>query len=274
MSISYGSMLSDGERVFTVTVDRYEKGVMEGVLYLGDQLIGRNFSGYVALVRMIEEYFEQIRYPRPVMDLRELQLSKNIGTIRAEQEWIPRRFGGISSYVIRVTQRQNASWQGIVVKEDGAVCRFLSFLDLVACLEKNLVEQMERKASAGYRKSKPNQEKAPEHKEELRSEKVQEGENALNLEQKEKQKRVEQYLEIVMGFPKVEQIMPDTLQYHFQMENRSRTFVVRFLFFENRTCQGILYWQEGHREESFRSFLELVLMMSGAIGDETYFPCE
>ena len=162
MSISYGSMLPDGERVFTVTVDRHEKGVMEGVLYLGCQLTGKSFSGYVALVRMLEEYFEQIQYPRPVMDLRGLQLGKNNEAIRLEEEQIPRRIGRISSYVIRVTQRQYASWQGIVVKENGAICRFSSFLDLVVCLEKDLVRQGGQKASGEDTKPAEGQKEIPE----------------------------------------------------------------------------------------------------------------
>ena len=284
MSISYGSMLPDGERLITVVVDRHEKAVMEGVLYLGCQPTGRNFSGYVALPRMMEEYFEHIQYPRPVMNLRGLQLNKDNEAVRKE-EWVLRRCGSISSYVIRVTQRQNASWQGIVGREDGAACRFSSFLDLVVCLEKDLDRLSAGKSDKDEAKvnqrfgTRPEQGigQTPEKEykgEDGRREEGQERKAALDLEKKRKQEQVERYLEIVMGFPKTEKIMPDTIQYHFQMEDRSRTFVVRFLFYENCTCQGTLYWQEGHREESFRSFLELVLMMSGAIGDETYFPCD
>ena len=266
MSISYGSMLPDGERLITVVVDRHEKAVMEGVLYLGCQPTGRNFSGYVALTRMMEEYFEHIQYPRPVMNLRGLQLNKDNEAVRKE-EWVLRRCGSISSYVIRVTQRQNASWQGIVGREDGAACRFSSFSYLSVW---GSVPRFGTRPEQGIGQTPEKEYKG----EDGRREEGQERKAALDLEKKRKQEQVERYLEIVMGFPKTEKIMPDTIQYHFQMEDRSRTFVVRFLFYENCTCQGTLYWQEGHREESFRSFLELVLMMSGAIGDETYFPCD
>ena len=284
MSIYSGSMLPDGERLITVVVDQHGKAVMEGVLYLGCQPTGRNFSGYVALTRMMEEYFEHIQYPRPVMNLRGLQLGKNNEAVRKE-EGVLRRCGSISSYVIRVTQRQNASWQGIVGREDGAACRFSSFLDLVVCLEKDLDRLTAGKSNKDEIKVNQRFETRPEQGIGQKPEKEYKGEAGrleggwegkadLDLVQKGKQEQVERYLEIVMGFPKTEKIMPDTIQYHFQMEDRSRTFVVRFLFYENCTCQGTLYWQEGHSEESFRSFLDMVIIISGCISQSAYFPCD
>jgi len=44
------------------------------------------------------------------------------------------------------------------------------------------------------------------------------------------------------------------------------TFVVRILFRQNASWQGSVRWVEGAREESFRSVLELALLMDGALG--------
>lgn len=43
------------------------------------------------------------------------------------------------------------------------------------------------------------------------------------------------------------------------------TFAVRVLFRQNASWQGEVSWLEGKREESFRSVLELILLMDGAM---------
>ena len=43
------------------------------------------------------------------------------------------------------------------------------------------------------------------------------------------------------------------------------TFAVRVLFRQNASWQGEVAWLEGKREESFRSALELILLMDGVL---------
>ena len=44
------------------------------------------------------------------------------------------------------------------------------------------------------------------------------------------------------------------------------TFVVRVLFRQHTSWQGSVAWLEGHNEETFRSVLELVMLMDSALG--------
>ena len=46
------------------------------------------------------------------------------------------------------------------------------------------------------------------------------------------------------------------------------TFSLKVLFRQNASWQGSVTWVEGKREESFRSVLELLLMMDSAVGAE------
>jgi len=46
------------------------------------------------------------------------------------------------------------------------------------------------------------------------------------------------------------------------------TFVVRVLFRQNASWQGSVIWLEGKREQSFRSVLELILLMDNALSYE------
>ena len=44
------------------------------------------------------------------------------------------------------------------------------------------------------------------------------------------------------------------------------TFAIRILFRQNASWQGSLKWIEGAQEESFRSVLEMILLMDNALG--------
>ena len=46
------------------------------------------------------------------------------------------------------------------------------------------------------------------------------------------------------------------------------TFAVRVIFRQNASWQGSVYWLEGRREESFRSVLELLMLMNSALEAE------
>ena len=47
---------------------------------------------------------------------------------------------------------------------------------------------------------------------------------------------------------------------------RAATFAVRILFRQNASWQGSVRWIEGGQEESFRSVLELIMLMDNALG--------
>lgn len=53
------------------------------------------------------------------------------------------------------------------------------------------------------------------------------------------------------------------------MERRGKiaTFAVRILFRQNSSWQGSVTWLEKNQEESFRSVLELILLMDSAMGN-------
>ena len=55
---------------------------------------------------------------------------------------------------------------------------------------------------------------------------------------------------------------------HPPPEGRIATFTVRILFRQHASWQGSITWLEGRREQSFRSVLELLLLIHGAIGTQ------
>lgn len=54
-----------------------------------------------------------------------------------------------------------------------------------------------------------------------------------------------------------------------RQEGRRATFAVRVLFRQNASWQGSLTWLEEGKEESFRSVLELLLLMHSALEPES-----
>lgn len=54
-----------------------------------------------------------------------------------------------------------------------------------------------------------------------------------------------------------------------RQEGQCATFAVRVLFRQNASWQGSLTWLEEGKEESFRSVLELLLLMHSALDPET-----
>lgn len=233
MAISYKSVLYDKDRAFTVAVDQYEKGCIEGVLYHGDCQTGMNFVGYQEFLRIMEGCFGQMQYPRPVMDVRSFLSVRNddMETGRVESG---RRSGRAGDFVIRVNQRQNASWQGVLLEAEREPYRFPSFLDLIMHLNQVLSRQPIEPSDEGVC-----------------------------------QKQVEQYLKVVMECPDTLKILPDTLVYRFHKEGKKKTFMIRPMFYEHNTCQGTLYWKECKKQNNFRSFLELVRMMGTAVQDRS-----
>ena len=55
-------------------------------------------------------------------------------------------------------------------------------------------------------------------------------------------------------------------------EGKCATFLIRVLFQENASWQGSILWLEGRRDSSFRSVLELSLLMHSALSDKDILP--
>ena len=239
MAISYKSNLHDSERLFVLAIDQYEDGLKKGVLYHGKGQEGFRVDGYLELVRRMEAFFQQMQFPRLIVDQRTFRGGKGNPVPDREERGLARRPGQAGTFTIRVNQRQNASWQGILQNPStGEMHRFCSFLELLCCLDEEMCKPGSNEAET-----------------------AKEGQGTL-------QQRVERYLQQVMKCNETMKILPDTLVYRFRGAGGNRTFMVRPMFYEHGTCQGVLYWKESKKQKNFRSFLELVGMMSDAVRQE------
>lgn len=64
--------------------------------------------------------------------------------------------------------------------------------------------------------------------------------------------------------PKGDRQQPETIQADLK-EGKVATFSLRIMFRQNSSWQGSLLWHEGRQEETFRSVLELLLLIDSAL---------
>ncbi len=258
MSISVKSGLKDKDRVYVIAVDRYDTTMRGGVLYRTDKPMGIPFSDYPGLVGGLEQRFEQLKYPRANMrrrvfgdgvENRWLAVVDQEGTADsgAQAEDIQNRRGRLLTFRLRVTHRENASWQGTLsCLEKGGQESFSSFQELVLLMD-------------GYLGGRSAQRKADQ-------EEMQDG--------TVRQQRFEECLSIVMECPEQIKILPDTLVYRFARGTQRMTFLIRPVFYAHDTCQGLVFWKERRQQRSFRSLLELVGLLSDAVYNDTVWDME
>ena len=60
-------------------------------------------------------------------------------------------------------------------------------------------------------------------------------------------------------------LRPGAVAENLEQEGKKATFSVRIIFRQNASWQGSVSWLEGKQEESFRSVLELLLLMNSAL---------
>lgn len=241
MAISMRSCLKDKDRVYVVAVDQYDTTMRGGTLYHADERLGLRFGSYPELICGLEQQFEQLKYPRANMrrrafgegvDNRWLMIPERMAgwdLLRGDEK----RTGRLRTYHLRVTHREHASWQGnLLCLETGERYFFTSFQDMVFYLEHDLNG---RPMASG---------------EETRE---------------QMQQRFEDCLSIIMECPDRLKILPDTLVYRYRRGSHKMTFLIRPIFYEHDTCQGVLFWKERRQECSFRSVLELCGLLSDVL---------
>ena len=70
------------------------------------------------------------------------------------------------------------------------------------------------------------------------------------------------------SFRKVEENTTSTPAPIIHQEGELATFALKVLFRQNASWQGSVVWQEGGREESFRSVLELIFLMDSVLSEK------
>lgn len=123
-------------RSTTVCIDSYENGVPCGRLYNRYLPEGKLFCGVTRFLIEMEQLLNDMDFPKAFTEIRHFTPCASNETGSPETEI---RMGAAATFTIRVLFRQNASWQGSVVWQEGKQERsFRSALELILLMDNAL----------------------------------------------------------------------------------------------------------------------------------------
>lgn len=264
MSIAKSGVLINSYKYFTIAVDSFENRLLKGRVCHDSMEEGAAFSCLSEMALVLEGLFEKIQYPMKSVQQRNFNPKAPVtlpGEILCESRKEGRdKTGMLANFRIQVKFRFYASWQGEITDlKDETTHYFASFIELMDYLEERLGDTGSDKRAGlreGGRGCGPY---------------VIGGDVSLPpaenqrtfINEFELKEEIEKIIEPLWGSRENTLIIPRTLQVY--AGRGTATFVVRVLFWRNGTWQGTICWKERRVQVSFRSFLEMLLLMHEAV---------
>lgn len=123
-------------RSTTVCIDSYDKGILTGRLFNPYLNTGQAFESLTQFLFRMEQMLDSMSFPQSATATRTFA--------DAPKDWSPHsatefRKGQAATFVVKILFRQNASWQGSVVwQEGGKEQSFRSVLELIFLMDSAL----------------------------------------------------------------------------------------------------------------------------------------
>lgn len=207
-----------------VCVDGVENGDIYGRYFHRYKKEETFFPDSATLVIEMERFYDAIGYPQAATKTRKFMERKggripakeHMAVISDGQDLIQLR-GNLATFLVGVTSRQNASWQGDVVWMEQQIRKhFCSDMDLMVFVDEAV----------------------------------------------KKNRNVTLYLtQSVIIYTKEKKVA-------IMAENQKGTFIVKINHTDNASWQGQVTWADKNITKNFRSTLELIKLMDGAITSE------
>lgn len=237
MSIARGSTLKNAYRYVTLAIDSCSEKQLCGMIFHEAREKGIPFSGYLELAWTADAILQGRDYPMRSVEQRTFLKAKSHNM---RHEWTPpeldvqrQKKGKKATFQLFIKHRFYASWQGTLFwVENQQTFKYQSFLELMHLMN------------------------------ELLTDKVAEPILESHIEFGNMDQLVEQ-LDTVLC---LQDSGLKTAIGLYRKDDKTATFVIRFLFRENATCQGSIRWKETGIQRHFRSFLELIMMVDEGIG--------
>lgn len=272
MPVARAGALPNSYKFVHVAVDSFENRLLQGRIYHESLEEGLAFGSLSEFAVVLEGLFDQIHYPMKSVNQR--NFDDRIHREKSEEPVAPghdgpqgEHRGALADFRLHVKYRYFATWQGELVNlKNREAYEFLSFMDLMEHLEDILDTKKERDP---YGLGKRICEVAVRNYDryvmggDVSHPAVYDRRPFVNeFEMKE---QIEAMINpLPAGHQTPDLIVPRT--YKVTSGNFGpATFVVRVLFRRNSSWQGTVTWKEKRQQVSFRSFLELLLLMQEAV---------
>ena len=272
MSVAKTGAIPNSYRQVHIAVDDFAKRILKGRIYHDSRNGGIAFYSLSEMVFLLEDLFDEIHYPmksvdqrnfekKDLPDLMEDETDDRTGNLELENR------GQLADFCLRVQYRYYASWQGEIEQLGTSVKKhFDSFMELMDFFDQQLGNGVTR---LPYGLGKKMCEVAVRNYEDHNM--------SGDVSHPAVEDRRTFYNEFELREKIAEMIdpLPENTRDHsviiprsFHVENGNygpATFVVRVLFRRNATWQGTIGWKEKRCQVSFRSFMELLLLMHEAV---------
>ncbi|MDU3397046.1 MAG: hypothetical protein E7F15_08375 [Clostridiales bacterium] len=269
MAISTRGALINSYKHFFIAVDSFENRLLKGRMFHESMEEAAAFSCLTELVVTLERLFDKLQYPMKSVQ----QRSFNRKLTEAFPGEIPHqirntgkdRKGTLSNFLLQVKYRFYASWQGEVTDlSDGSGISFASLIELMDYLGERL-GGIDRERGAGCSRQVGSSSGLCDGRYVVEGNPASPAVEGLPVFVNGYQ--IKEVIEsMAMPFLKGEMnhMIPITLQVAAEGVE-FETFIVRVLFKRNGTWQGTIGWREKRIQVSFRSFLEILLLIHEAV---------
>lgn len=266
-------------RSFTVTINEYKDKKICGMIFYPGMPKAEEYESLIHMAGIMEETMNQMNSPMNSMTHRSFTDGEKHtfgiyerADLTENQSKVHIHPGNLATLEIRVYYRFYATWQGEILWINTLEhIRFDSFLEMTKIIadivyaEKS--EDLEPYAPGVCKVAVDRYDDyeisgSLAHSRAKR--KLQVGSTIELMLQ------LESLLEKTAGLPAEssrQMICYQTLD-AYRGSGRRATFLIRLLFQENHTWQGIITWVDNQKSLEFRSFLEMVLLMDGVLNDQ------
>lgn len=265
MSIAKMSMIHNSYRYFTISVDKYQDRCMKGVIYHAGKTPGIRFDNFLEMVIHMNRIFDSMACPKQAMELR--QFSNVEYPEPAIRECNRYQNGRLATFQVYVKFRYNASWQGDITWLEGEQTEsFESLLQMLQLIDRIFTGQSEMEKDIKI--TRVCQIAVNSSEKGLLIGRVQ---NAV-INRLEKFKgtigladAMVRLFEAGEGDHDSGKIISEETWDSYRLGGKEATFLIKILFREHSTWQGVIYWRETGEKQAFRSFLEMIMLIASAL---------
>ncbi|WP_243005187.1 hypothetical protein [Hungatella effluvii] len=271
LSIAKMSMLDNSYRYFTVTVDRYERQCMEGIISHAGEPLCIRYGNFLELVLQMNQIFDRMSCPKQTMEFR--QFSGTDYPALKVKKCKKAYKGKLATFQIYVKFRYDASWQGNITWLEGERTEhFESILQMIQLIDEILIGRYRIKDPR--KGARTCQVAVNSYDSGLLEGSVQ---NAFINHLEEFKGTIGladamvHLFEVGIGrsasgiAPGECKIISEETWGTYRKGGRRATFVIKILYREHSTWQGVICWRETGEKQAFRSFLEMIILMASAL---------
>lgn len=249
MAIGRMSGVSEVDRYLTIAVDSYDDWDIRGVIFQGDSSLGVQFSSFAEMIINMDRLFDSVGAPKQTFQMRSLPGSSP-SAFQMRSVKTAEKKGKLHTIHIYLRFRYHASWQGTMLWDDGKQKQlFESELQFILLADGVLRGNLEGKTV-----------EIPK----VFSHPAISGDEFLSPSGKYIEISMTEDTEYAFGL-NYSRIISSEAADTLKRMGQKASFSVKVMFLEHFTWQGILYWREGKVQLPFRSFKEMIYMISSVV---------